>query len=97
MLNLTLVVDNSIIKVLMNNVTVLTMHVYLWLASSVGAGFLVCGGNGTRNGTMAVRYEHVELWDGLLNVWPGRLEDTSVPLLWDGPVMPLLGGIWDGW
>ena len=97
MLNLTLVVDNSVIEVLANDVTALTTRVYPWLASSVGAGFLVRGGNGTGNGTAAVRYERVELWDGLLDAWPGRPEDTSSSLLWDGPVMPLLGGIWDGW
>ncbi|ETW84894.1 glycoside hydrolase family 32 protein [Heterobasidion irregulare TC 32-1] len=95
-LNLTLVVDNSVVEVLANDVTALTTRVYPWLASSVGAGFLVRGGNGTGNGTAAVRYERVELWDGLLDAWPGRPEDTSAPLLWDGPVMPLLGGIWDG-
>ena len=92
-LNLTIVVDNSVVEVYANDETVITTRVYPWLSASLGAGFFVqpssSGGNGGSNSS--VYYSNVELWDGLINAWPQYPSDTRKPLLWEGP---LLNGPW---
>jgi len=40
----------------------------------------------TTGSDASVEYSSVEVWDGLINAWPERPEDTSLPLLWDGPL-----------
>jgi len=79
-----------------NDVTVLTTRVYPWLSASKNAGFFVRSSssfNGIANGS--VRYSGVEVWDGLVNAWPKRPNDTRKKLLWDGP-MPGIWAIWTG-
>jgi len=90
-LNLTIVVDNSVVEIYANDVTVLTTRVYPWLAVSKGAGFFT----GSSTGNVTVTYNKVEFWDGLVNAWPQRPNDTRKPLLWDGP-LPTIWGLWTG-
>jgi len=89
-LNLTIIVDNSVVEVYANDVTVITTRTYPWLLSSKGAGFLVQ--NGSPNSTFY--YSDMELWDGLINAWPRRLADTRKGLVYDGP---LTNGPWNVW
>jgi beta-fructofuranosidase len=93
-LNLTLiVVDNSVVEVYANDVTVITTRVYPWLSTSTGAGFFICSSSSTTNSK--VRYSSVEVWDGLVNAWPQRPDNTRKPLLWDG-LLPDIWGLWAG-
>lgn len=92
-LNMTIVVDNSVVEIYANDVTVLTTRVYPWLAASKGAGFFTRPSSRTTNST--VTYSKMEVWDGLLNAWPRRPSDTRKPLLWDGP-LPNIWGLWGG-
>ncbi|KAI0028930.1 glycosyl hydrolase [Vararia minispora EC-137] len=93
-LNLTIFVDNSVIEVYANDVTVITTRVYPWLSSSKNVSFFVApttsGGSGT------VEFSALELWDGLIRAWPERPDDTSKPLQWDGPIASIYG-LWQGW
>lgn len=59
-LNLTIVVDNSIIEVHANNEAIITTRAYPWLANSTGAGLLAANLSGP-----AVSVSKLELWDGL--------------------------------
>ncbi|KAJ6571789.1 glycosyl hydrolase [Mycena capillaripes] len=94
-LNLTVIVDNSALEVYANDVAVITTRIYPWLAASIGAGFSVLPpSNGTGGGS--VSYDQVELWDGLINAWPSRPLDTSKPLVDDGPLPEIWGGLWTG-
>ncbi|KAK7019022.1 glycoside hydrolase family 32 protein [Favolaschia claudopus] len=94
-LNLTVIVDNSALEIYANDVAVITSRVYPWLSASLGAGFFVLPpSNGVGGGS--VKYENVELWDGLVNAWPSRPADTSKPLINDGPLPGIWGGLWDG-
>lgn len=93
-LNLTIVVDNSVVEVYANDETVITTRVYPWLSASQGAGFLVQPSSGGSGGNSSVYYSKLELWDGLINAWPQRPRDTRKGLLWDGP---LPGGPWSAW
>jgi beta-fructofuranosidase len=90
-LNLTIVVDNSVVEVYANDETVITTRVYPWLTASNGAGFLIKGGGGAES---TVYYSNVEVWDGLINAWPERPDDTRKGLLYDGP---LPNGPWGAW
>jgi beta-fructofuranosidase len=93
-LNMSIFVDGSIIEVYANDVLAVTTRAYPWLSASTNVGFLV------RNGTLgaaSVNVSNVELWDGLLNAWPQRPNDTSATLVWDGPAMAEdYGGMWTG-
>ncbi|KAJ7145383.1 glycosyl hydrolase [Mycena crocata] len=94
-LNLTVIVDNAAIEVFANDVAVISTRSYPWLAASTGAGFFVASpSNGTGGGR--VSYDHVELWDGLVNAWPDRPLNSSKPLVNDGPLPGLWGGLWSG-
>jgi len=90
-LNLTIVVDNSVVEVYANDVTIITTRVYPWLSISKGAGFFTRRPSSTTDATVV--YSGVEVWDGLVNAWPQRPDDTRKPLLWDG----LLSDIWGLW
>ncbi|KAJ7190926.1 glycosyl hydrolase [Mycena pura] len=94
-LNLTVVVDNSALEVYSNDVAVITTRIYPWLSSSIGAGFKVLPPVG-ESGPGRVRYDQVELWDGLLNAWPSRPLNSSKPLVNDGPLPEIWGGLWTG-
>jgi beta-fructofuranosidase len=94
-LNLTIVVDNSALEVYANDVAVITTRIYPWLSASTGAGFFVLPpSNEAESGS--VSYDQVELWDGLVNAWPSRPLDTSKPLVNDGPLPEIWGGLWTG-
>ncbi|KAF8530224.1 glycosyl hydrolase [Hysterangium stoloniferum] len=90
-LDLTIVVDNSVVEVYANDETVITTRVYPWLNASKGAGFLIKGGGGANS---TVYYSNMEVWDGLINAWPQRPEDTRKGLLYDG-LLP--NGPWGAW
>jgi len=92
-LNLTIIVDNSVVEVYANDVTVVTTRVYPWLSTSTGAGFFTRPPSSTSNAK--VTYSRVEVWDGLLNAWPLRPDDSRKPLLWDG-LLPDIWGLWAG-
>ncbi|KIM20837.1 glycoside hydrolase family 32 protein [Serendipita vermifera MAFF 305830] len=97
-LNLTIIVDNSVVEVYANDETVITTRVYPWLSASKGAGFLIKGGGGD-NSTLdysTVYYSKLELWDGLINAWPQRPADTRKELLYDGPLPNGPWGVWSG-
>ncbi|KAG8813318.1 hypothetical protein FRC17_001606, partial [Serendipita sp. 399] len=91
-LNLTIVVDNSVVEVYANDVTVITTRVYPWLSASRGAGFFTTG-DGSNS---SVHFSSLELWDGLINAWPQRPNDTRKPLLWDGPLPNSAWAAWPG-
>jgi beta-fructofuranosidase len=65
-----------------------------WLSSSIGAGFLVAPTAANASGP--VEFSNTELWDGLINAWPDRPEDTTKQLRWDGPIMDIYG-LWADW
>jgi beta-fructofuranosidase len=44
---------------------------------------------------IGVQASGMELWDGLVNAWPARAENTSRGLVWDGPTASLFG-LWAG-
>lgn len=75
-LNLTVVVDNSVVEVHANNEAIITTRVYPWLSSSVGAGLLAS------NLSAPVNASGMELWDGLVNAWPDRPANSSTGLVW---------------
>jgi beta-fructofuranosidase len=58
---MTIIVDNSIVEVHINDRFSITSRVYPWLGASVGAGFIQHGGTSNAK----VRFSNVELWDGL--------------------------------
>jgi len=93
-LNLTIIVDNSVVEVYANDVTVLTTRVYPWLNASKGAGFFTHLKPSKAVNSM-VTYSNIEVWDGLVNAWPRRPVDTRKPLLWDG-LLPNIWGLWTG-
>lgn len=93
-LNLTVFVDNSVVEVYANEQTVITTRCYPWLSASKGAGFLSKGG-GAKGSVSA---SGVELWDGLIDAWPQRPENTVKGLVWDGQLPNTdYGDIWAGW
>ncbi|KAJ7484705.1 glycosyl hydrolase [Mycena latifolia] len=94
-LNLTVIVDNSALEVYANDVVVITTRVYPWLSASIGAGFFVLPPSNV-TGSSNVSYGQVELWDGLINAWPERPLDSSKPLINDGPLPEIWGGLWTG-
>lgn len=59
-LNLTIIVDNSVLEVHANDEFALTTRVYPWLSNSAGAGLLASNVSGS-----AVEVSNLELWDGL--------------------------------
>jgi beta-fructofuranosidase len=75
-LKLDVYVDNSIIEVHANDEAFITTRVYPWLEASTGAGLLGA------NRTSAVMASDIELWDGLVNAFPSRAENTSTGLVW---------------
>ncbi|KAK4055900.1 hypothetical protein OIO90_003157 [Microbotryomycetes sp. JL221] len=89
-LNLTVVVDNSVLEVHANDEAVITTRVYPWLTNSTNAGILAANVSGT-----PVQVSNIELWDGLVNAWPERPSNTSRGLVWDGPIAAIWG-YWTG-
>lgn len=113
-LNLTIIVDNSIIEVYANDQTVITTRVYPWLLNSTSVSFFVQGNDPTtikikpsgnksikerRNLNIefvpsSVRFSRVEMWDGLLNAWPHRPKDSSLPGTFSRNITSSLYDLW---
>ncbi|KEI39741.1 glycoside hydrolase family 32 protein [Mixia osmundae IAM 14324] len=95
-LDLTIVVDGSVIEVYANDVTVITARAYPWLKASKAAGWLLLPSEKSANKHASVKFGKVELWDlGAFNAFPDRPENTSMPLVWDGAYNSLIG-LWAG-
>ncbi|KAG0139082.1 hypothetical protein CROQUDRAFT_70356 [Cronartium quercuum f. sp. fusiforme G11] len=113
-LNMTIVVDNSILEVYANEQAVITTRVYPWLLNSTSVSFFVQASDswnatGRRfkkaddqqmlitNSTFlphSVSFSHVELWDGLVNSWPNRPRDTSLPGTFSHNITSTLYDLW---
>lgn len=114
-LNLTVVVDNSIVEVYANEQAVITTRVYPWLLNSTGVSYLVQAGKHwnttsshlynsqeseeTSTGDSnflphSVTFSNVELWDGLLNAWPNRPRDSSLPGTFSHNITSSIYGLW---
>lgn len=109
-LNLTIVVDNSIVEVYANDQTVITTRVYPWLLDSNAVAFFVQAPDAFKkinldddqslnhqNTTFipqSVTFSNVELWDGLLNAWPNRPRDSSLPGIFSHNITSTIYGLW---
>lgn len=104
-LNLFIIVDNSIVEVYVNDHFAITSRVYPWLAASVGAGFIHQGGassasvriegvelwDGLSESCMTFLLYDVDVDACLADAWPERPKNTSLPLIYDGPLVPWTG------
>ncbi|CAH7688859.1 family 32 glycoside hydrolase [Phakopsora pachyrhizi] len=96
-LNLSIFIDNSIVEIYANDQTALTTRVYPWLQSSTGVSFFVQAPRSNLQGKQIIRatpkesvshfapqsvkFSRVELWEGLINAWPKRPNDTYLPIV----------------
>lgn len=71
-------VDGSLVEVYVNDRFALTTRIYPSREDSRGIALFAGAG-------VAVEYSHVEVWDGLLNVWPNRPQNSSSQLVFDTP------------
>ena len=69
-------VDGSLIEVYVNSRFALSTRIYPSMECSTGYGVYVADGS-------KATFESVQVWDGLLNVWPDRPKNSSSTLLWD--------------
>ncbi|EFP81689.2 uncharacterized protein PGTG_07938 [Puccinia graminis f. sp. tritici CRL 75-36-700-3] len=118
-LNLTIVVDNSVLEVHANERTIITTRVYPWCKDSVNVEYFVQGPEValsqakpadsatsepdshhldpkpvSESHSQAVHFSQVELWDGLVNAWPNRPSDTSLPGLYSYNITSTVYGLW---
>lgn len=118
-LNLTIIVDNSVLEVHANEQAIISTRVYPWYKNSTGAAFFAQGRptiiedvhparnppfSVNRNRVnlpekvsfqpLSVSFSSVELWDGLLNAWPNRPRDTSLPGVYSHNITSTLYGVW---
>lgn len=77
-IDLTIFVDGSLIEVYANDRFALTSRIYP--AREDSKGVYLFEGEGVK-----VEYSHVEIWDGLRNVWPHRPSNSSSLLVFDTP------------
>lgn len=75
-IDLTIFVDGSLIEVYANDRFALTSRIYPSREDSNRISFF--SGEG-----VDVEYSRFEVWDGLLNVWPDRPQNSSSPLVFD--------------
>lgn len=111
-LNLTIIVDNSLVEVYANDQTVITTRVYPWLMNSTSVSFFVQENESMKkpnhppnpnqpnptNSTFlpqSVSFSNVELWDGLLNAWPNRPLNSSIPIKTSRDLTQTLFSVWD--
>ncbi|KAH9821286.1 family 32 glycoside hydrolase [Melampsora americana] len=111
-LNLTIIVDNSLVEVYANDQTVITTRVYPWLMNSTSVSFFVQENESMKNSNhlsnskqlndpnpnflpQSVSFSNVELWDGLLNAWPNRPLNSSVPMKTSRDITRSLYSVWD--
>lgn len=78
-LALDIFLDNSIVEVFANARVALVGRTYPARGDSLGVGYIVGPGSGE------VTFATLEVWEGLLRVWPYRPENTSMPLVFDSP------------
>jgi beta-fructofuranosidase len=78
-IDLTIFVDGSLIEVYANDRFALTSRIYPSREDSTGISLFA--GEGVN-----VEYSRIEIWDGLLNVWPERPGNSSSLLVFDTPV-----------
>lgn len=83
-LDITVLVDASIVTVYVNDVFALTTRVYPSHAESTNVGLWRSADSRATFGETTVR-------EGLFNAWPDRPADTSLPLLTDDPEAPWPG------
>ncbi|MBW0464760.1 hypothetical protein O181_004475 [Austropuccinia psidii MF-1] len=118
-LDLTIVVDNSVIEVHANERAIITTRVYPWYEESSGVSYMVQGRptvveevhsarlpaiykkedntvvpGRTQFEPESVQFSNVELWDGLLNAWPNRPHDTSLPGTYSHNLTSTFYGLW---
>ncbi|OAV96570.1 hypothetical protein PTTG_01009 [Puccinia triticina 1-1 BBBD Race 1] len=114
-LNLTIVVDNSVLEVHANERTIVTTRVYPWCKDSVNVEFFVQGSVEAakrvtpdsdshhldpaleaefESHSKSVQFSQVELWDGLVNAWPNRPHDTSLPGVYSHNITSTIYGLW---
>ncbi|KAJ4296857.1 hypothetical protein N0V90_006905 [Kalmusia sp. IMI 367209] len=65
-LNLTIVVDGGVVEVHANDRFALSTWVWSWYDDSTDIGFFVEGGE--------VEFSEIQIWEGLVDAWPGRSE-----------------------
>lgn len=75
-IHMSIFVDGSLVEVYVNERFALTTRIYPSREDSTGVALYAAPG-------AKVEYSDVEIWDGLLNVWPGRPENSSSLLVFD--------------
>lgn len=77
-IQMSIFVDGSLVEVYVNDRFALTSRIYPSREDSSGIALFAAPG-------VDARYSHVELWDGLLDVWPKRPQNSSSQLVFDTP------------
>ncbi|KAJ5778642.1 hypothetical protein N7520_001888 [Penicillium odoratum] len=75
-IRLNIFIDGSLVEVYANDRFALTSRIYPSREDSTGISFFAEEG-------VDVKYSQLEIWDGLLNVWPERPQNSSSLLIWD--------------
>ncbi|OOQ83368.1 glycoside hydrolase family 32 protein [Penicillium brasilianum] len=75
-IHMSIFVDGSLVEVYVNERFALTTRIYPSREDSTGIALYSAA-------DAKVEYSKVEIWDGLLNVWPERPENSSSLLVWD--------------
>lgn len=82
-------VDGSLVEVFVNDRFALTGRIYPSREDSNSFALYNAPG-------VSVQYEDIEIWDGLLNVWPNRPLNSSSELVFDTPAETNNYTWWDG-
>lgn len=77
-LNWHVYLDGSLLEIFINDRFALTTRIYPSMNTSTGVGYIV--GDGA-----SAKFEGINYWGDLYNVWPERPLNSSSPLLWDTP------------
>jgi beta-fructofuranosidase len=75
-IQMSIFVDGSLVEVYVNERFALTTRIYPSREDSTGVALYSAPG-------AKVEYSKIEIWDGLLNVWPHRPENSSSLLVFD--------------
>jgi beta-fructofuranosidase len=75
-IQMSIFVDGSLVEVYVNERFALTTRIYPSREDSTGIALYSAA-------DAKVEYSKVEIWDGLMNVWPDRPENSSSLLVWD--------------
>lgn len=75
-IQMSIFVDGSLVEVYVNERFALTTRIYPSRKDSTGVALYSAPG-------AKVEYSNIEIWDGLLNVWPERPENSSSLLVFD--------------